>query len=317
MDKWGLNTIANWSGAAVYGLNKKAHTLQLHGLAMEGNLMGLADVYAPDFAAKMDSSMQSYLPANKDNPWVVGYFVGNEPSWLGHEARLCDLILEGKDRPIKAELSKYLLDGNTPEHKKQFVFKTFNIFLQTVKSTMNRYDANHLNLGIRFGNLNELDEQLMEICRNAFDILSFNCYALKPDNDMMDRALRLTGRPMIIGEYHFGTVDRGLAQSLWQVENPQQRGVAYRYYTEQAYTHPGMIGTAYFQWCDQEMLGRGDGENYNCGFVDVTDRPHKYQVEAVMETAKRLYSVHAGEIQPYNQAPEKARGHGGMPDSWD
>jgi len=317
MNHWGLNTIANWSSAAVYGLNKIAYTLQLRGLAMDGNLMGLADVYVPGFVAQMDSSMRTYLPENKNNPWVLGYFVGNEPSWLGQEARLCDLILEGNDRPIKTELQKYLQEGNTPERKKQFIYKTFNTFLQTVKTTMRRYDPNHLNLGIRFGNLNELDEELMEICNNAFDVLSFNCYALRPDNDMMNRALRLTDKPMIIGEYHFGTVDRGMAQSLWQVNTPQERGVAYRYYTEQAYSHPGMIGTAYFQWCDQDLLGRGDGENYNCGLIDVTDRPHKYQVEAIMETAKRLFAIHSGEMQPFSQTPERARGHSGMPEHWE
>ena len=317
MEKWGLNTIANWSSADVYGLNKKAHTLQLRGLAMDGNMMGLADVYDPGFAAKIDSSMQTYLPANKDNPWVVGYFVANEPPWIGQEARLCDLILAGADRPIKTELKKYLQDGDTPERKKQFIFKTFNTFLQTVKTTMKRYDANHQNLGIRFGSINELDEELMEICRNAFDVLSFNCYALKPGKEMMDRALRLTDMPMIIGEFHFGTVDRGMAQSLCIVENPQQRGVAYRYYTEQAFTHPGLVGTAYFQWCDQDLLGRSDGENYNCGIIDVTDRPHKYQVEAVMETSKRLYSIHAGESQPFDQLPKKTYGQGGMPNLWD
>ncbi len=317
MNKWGLNTIANWSSAAVYELNRKAHTLGLRGLGMDGDLMGLADVYALDFATKMNSSMGEYLPANKNNPWVLGYFVGNEPSWLGQEARLCDLILEGKDRPIKAELKKFLENDNSSERKKAFVYKTFNIFLQTVKTTMKRYDPNHLNLGIRFGNLNELDEELMEICRNAFDILSFNCYALKPDTEMMDRALRLTNMPMIIGEYHFGTVDRGMAQSLWQVENEEQRGVAYRYYTEQGYSHPALIGTAYFQWCDQDLTGRGsDGENYNCGLIDVTDRPYKYQVEAMIETAKCLYNIHSGKAQPYSQKPRKARGHESIPNYW-
>jgi len=316
MDRWGLNTIANWSNSEVYGLNKIAYTLQLHGLAMDGSLMGLADVYAPGFAAKMDSTMKTYLPENKNNPWIIGYFVGNEPSWLGQEARLCDLILAGDDRPIKTELEKFLKNDNSPERKKQFIFNTFNTFLQTVKKTMKRYDPNHLNLGIRFGNLNELDEQLMKICKNAFDILSFNCYDLKPSKEMMDRALRLVDMPMIIGEYHFGTVDRGMAQSLWQVNSQKERGVAYRYYTEQAYAHPGMIGTAYFQWCDQDLIGRGDGENYNCGFVDVTDRPYKYQVEAQMETAKRLYAVHKGETPPFDQTPLNARGHGGIPNLW-
>ena len=316
MDKWGLNTIANWSSAGVYGLNKKAHTMQLRGLAMDGNLMGLADVYAPGFITRMDSSMQTYLPENKDNPWILGYFVGNEPSWIGQEARLCDLILQGDDRPIKTELQKFLKNDDSPARKKQFIYTTFNTFLQTVKKTMRRYDPNHLNLGIRFGNLNELDEQLLEICRNAFDIFSFNCYDLEPSKEMMDRALRLTDTPMIIGEYHFGTVDRGMAQSLWQVESQVQRGVAYRYYTEQGYAHPGLIGTAYFQWCDQDLIGRGDGENYNCGLVDVTDRPYKYQVEAMMETAKRLYAIHAGELSPFDQTPLNARGHHGIPDEW-
>jgi hypothetical protein len=316
LERWGLNTIANWSSADVYGKNRKAYTLGLHGIGIDGTMMGLADVYAPDFASKMDESMASYLPAQKDNPWVLGYFVGNEPSWLGQEARLCDLILAGEERPIKRALQEFLKGGDTSERKREFVYKTFDTFLQTVRRTMKKHDPNHLNLGIRFGNLNELDEQLMEICRNAFDIFSFNCYAIEPDKEMMDRALRLTDRPLIIGEYHFGTVDRGLAQSLWQVESQQQRGVAYRYYTEQGYSHPGLIGTAYFQWIDQDIMGRGDGENYNCGLFDVTDRPYKPQVEAIAATALRLYDVHSGTAEPFGEQPARARGHGGIPDLW-
>ena len=316
MNRWGLNTIGNWSSPDVYNLNQIAYTQQLRDLAMEGKLMGLADVYAPRFAARMDSAMKSYLPKNKNNPWVIGYFVGNEPSWLGQEARLCDLILQGEDRPIKAELEKFLKTGDTPERKKEFIYQTFRIFLQTVKQTMKRYDPNHLNLGIRFGNLSELDEALLKICHDSFDILSFNCYSLTPDKEMLDRAFRLSNMPMIIGEYHFGTVDRGLAQSLWQVNSQQERGIAYRYYTENAFAHPGLIGTAYFEWCDEDLTGRADGENYNCGFVDVTDRPYLYQTEAVMETAKRLYSIHSGGTQPFDKTPVKARGHEAIPDGW-
>jgi hypothetical protein len=122
---------------------------------------------------------------------------------------------------------------------------------------------------------------------------------------------------MIIGEYQFGTVDRGMAQSLWQVDSQKERGVAYRYYTEQGYSHPGLIGTAYFQWCDQDLTGRrNDGENYNCGLVDVTDRPYKEQVEAMAETAKRLFEVHSGTMEPYSQKPSRARGHEQIPDLW-
>jgi hypothetical protein len=314
MEMWGVNTGS--AGFAEFGYHKP-HMRYLRGYDAEDDLMGLADIYAPGFAARMDSVMKSFLPQDKDNSWIIGYFVGNEPAWIRSEERLCDLILAGRDRPIKTELQKFLRDGNTPERKKEFLYKTFDTFLQTVRTTMKRYDPNHLILGIRFGNLDSLDEPLMDICRRTFDVLSFNCYDLAPSKAMMDRALRLTDLPMIIGEYHFGTVDRGMAQSLWQVNSQEDRGVGYRYYTEQAYSHPGLIGTSYFTWNDQDLMGRGiDGENYNCGIVDVTDRPYRPQVAAMMETAKRLYAVHAGEIPPFNQTPLNARGHGSIPDLW-
>ncbi len=318
MDKWGLNTIANWSDSDVYDLNHKAFVLQVRDIGIDFGLMGLADVYAPDFKSNVDKSIKNYVEKYKDNPWVLGYFIGNEPAWLEQEERLCGLILKGEDRPIKTELSKYLAESDTPQRRVDFIQHTFQTFLKNVDEAIEKYDPNHLNLGIRFGNVLEIDRNILEICKDIFDVLSFNCYDLYPKEEMMDRALEITGLPMIIGEYHFGTVDRGMAQSLWQVNSQKERGVAYRYYTEKAYSHPGLIGTAYFQWCDQDLTGRmNDGENYNCGLIDVTDRPYKYQVEAMMETAKRLFEIHAGELAPVAQAPGRARGHEQIPDLWD
>ena len=226
------------------------------------------------------------------------------------------MILEGRDRPIKEKLHKIFADGDTPEKRKEFIHETFRIFLETVDNAMHKFDPNHINLGIRFGNVMHIDQKILEICKNTFDVFSFNCYDLYPREEMLERATEIMGLPMIIGEYHFGTVDRGMAQALWQVNSQNERGVAYRYYTEKAYSHPGLIGTAWFQWCDQDLTGRFDGENYNCGLVDVTDRPYKYLVEAMMETAKRLYGIHSGAHDPVTRKPERARGHGGIPDLW-
>ena len=155
------------------------------------------------------------------------------------------------------------------------------------------------------------------MCKDIFDVFSFNCYDLYPRKEMLDRFAEVTGKPLFIGEYHFGTVDRGLAQALWQVNSQEERAVAYRYYTEQGYAHPGLIGTSWFQWCDQDLTGRrNDGENYNCGLVDVTDLPYPLLVNAVSETALRLYGIHSGKLSPADQAPEKARGHHAIPDLW-
>ena len=315
MEHWGLNTICNWSSPEVMALNRKAFMLQLSNVGIENGIMGLPDVYTPDFKEKVDASIKAFVTPYRENPWLIGYFTGNEPSWTGQEERLCQLILDGKEKPIQLELKKFLSAGDTPAKRRQFVFDTFRIFLQTINKTVKTYDPNHLNLGMRFGHVPE--KEIITICKDVFDVFSFNCYDLFPKKEFMDQISEGTGLPMIIGEYHFGTVDRGMAQSLWQVNSQKERGVAFSYYTERAYAHPGLIGTAWFQWCDQDLTGRNDGENYNCGLVDVTDRPYPYLVEAVGKTAQRLSSIHQGTTKPTDQQPIKARGHGAIPDVWE
>jgi hypothetical protein len=46
-----------------------------------------------------------------------------------------------------------------------------------------------------------------------------------------------------------------------------------------------------------------DGENYNIGLVDVTDRPYAELIEAMKTTHRRLYEVHAGKTTPYDAKP--------------
>ncbi|MDR1585247.1 MAG: hypothetical protein LBS07_03605 [Prevotellaceae bacterium] len=316
MTGWGINTIANWSSPHVYSLNRKAFILPLRGLGTTNSLMGLADVYAGDFHDKLDKAVEENIAGYKDNPFLLGYFVGNEPAWLTKEERLSKLILEGEDCPVKTEFLKYLKKGDTPKRRKEFIYKTFEIFMKSVSKSLKKHDPNHLNLGIRYGYIEQLNDELLRMSKETFDVLSFNCYALAPDHAKMDYAMKISGLPMFIGEYHFGTVDRGLAQSLWQVNSQKERGGAFRYYTENGFAHPGLIGASWFIWCDQNINGRSDGENYNCGFVDVTDRPYPHMAAAAKETAKRLYYIHAGEKEPVNVYP-KAVGHSPVPDIWE
>jgi hypothetical protein len=44
-----------------------------------------------------------------------------------------------------------------------------------------------------------------------------------------------------------------------------------------------------------------DGENYNIGFVDVTDRPYADLVAAARETHTRLLKVHSGQEPPVSR----------------
>jgi len=138
MDKWGINTIANWSDREVMHMNQKAFMIPLPGTGMEAGLMGLADIYDPAVVTKINESIRNFVEPYKDNPWLIGYFVGNEPAWLNQESRLCDIILEGKDRPLKTELQTFLATGDTPERRIEFIYTTFESFLQTVKKNIKK-----------------------------------------------------------------------------------------------------------------------------------------------------------------------------------
>ena len=73
-----------------------------------------------------------------------------------------------------------------------------------------------------------------------------------------------------------------------------ERGVAYRFYVENALADPSIVGAHWFEWIDEPSTGRFDGENYNIGLVDVTDRPYVELLDAAKATHRALMSVHAG-----------------------
>ena len=55
---------------------------------------------------------------------------------------------------------------------------------------------------------------------------------------------------------------------------------------------------------DEPVTGAGNTENYNIGFVDVTDRPYPELVNAARETHRRLLEVHSGTLPPFDRRPK-------------
>jgi hypothetical protein len=261
--------------------------------------MGLPDVYAPGYAETVDKAAARQCLQLKDDPYLLGYFIGNEQPWPDREQELVNVILEGEDTPMKAALKQYLAAGDTPERRKTFAYETFTKFIEIVNTAIKKYDPNHLNLGIRYGG--HAPDEIIIASKGHFDVFSMNVYGYSVKPEIMQNIYNLTGLPIVIGEFHFGTAGRGLSPWLAQVSNLEERGVGYRYYVENAAAHPALIGTHWFQWIDQPNTGRGDGESGLIGFVDVADRPYNDLVEASKTTFRRLYNVHAGKEPPFNR----------------
>ena len=145
---------------------------------------------------------------------------------------------------------------------------------------------------------------MLQACR-VFDVYSLNVYATHVDWKNLETIHRVTGRPILVGEFHFGVPGRGLAPGLVQARDQAERGAAYRYYVEQAAAYPAFIGTSWFQWVDQPCTGRMDGENYNIGLVDVTDRPYGELIDAMKQTHRRLQGMpcrHDAALRPQAQS---------------
>jgi hypothetical protein len=300
MDSWGINTVANWSDPNLGSAQRKPFVATIDGWGIETGIMGMPDVYANDYIARVDSAAARQCAPLKENTYLLGYFIGNEVPWPRRELELVALILSGKDTPMKVALKKYLSVGDTPERRKAFIYETFAKLIGIVNAAVKKYDPNHLNLGIRYGDVSHPDE-MIKIAK-SFDVFSFNMYGYALNPLDLNKISELTGLPIIIGEFHFGTPGRGHAPGLAQVSNQAERGVAYRYYVENAAAHPSVVGTHWFQWIDQPSTGRSyDGENYNIGLVDVTDRPYPEMINAVKETFKRLQDVHSGKEAPVSK----------------
>lgn len=295
---WGLNTAygpelnASLGGSPV----KTAYVYPLAGWQrLPGAIMGMPDVYSPEFARRVDADAARQLAPVRDDPWMIGFFIGNEPPWPARESELVDRVLAGPQTALKARFKSDLAKGDTPPLRKQLVHAAFSEYLRIVNAAVRRHDPNHLNLGIRFGGTPPDD--VIALAR-GFDVYSMNKYRWAPPKDFIDRVYNIQKLPILIGEFHFGVPERGLAPGLVQTLNQTERGVAYSYYVEQAAAHPAIIGAHWYQWIDQPVTGRFDGENYNIGWIDVTDRPYPELVAAAKATHEKIEAIHSGKLAP-------------------
>jgi hypothetical protein len=295
MTAWGFNTAGNWSDPRLGESHRIPYTFGLRGWGIENGPMGVADVYAPDFADRVDRAVSEQCEPRKNDPWLLGYFVGNEPPWPGRETVAAEAILSGPATPLQNALKAFLAKGDTPERRREFLYQSYQKLVETATAAIKKHDPNHLTLGLRFGS--SAPPEIVKLS-HAFDIYSLNSYAYSVNQREIAKVRDLIDKPILIGEFHFGTPGRGMTPGLKQTASQEERGVAYRYYVENAAADPSIVGAHWFEWVDEPSTGRFDGENYNIGMVDVTDQPYRELTEAARATHARLLNVHSGKEAP-------------------
>lgn len=319
---WGLNTIANWSDERIRSLRLTPYTDSIGSgrtpsiEGSEGYWGKFPDVFHPAFTENLRQAMQAKQGKSAGDPWCIGYFSDNEMSW-GDEISLgLGALVSPPDQPAKkalvadlqarySEVSRLnaawgtehtswealLENRKAPDRKKAsadlaaFSGKIAEQYFRSVKEAIKAVAPHQLYLGCRFAWANP---RAAAAAAKHCDVVSYNLYRRSVADFRFDGGADV---PLIIGEFHFGALDRGLFHTgLVPVETQEARANAYRDYVRGALRHPQFVGCHWFQYQDEPTTGRVyDEENYQIGFVDIADTPYSEMIAASREIADHLY----------------------------
>jgi len=321
---WGFNTIANWSDKEVLEHTTIPFTATIHikNVPLVEGATGywskMKDVYAPDFAKRVDQKVASAASRYARSPYCVGYFVDNELAWHGIKRGTLDSPV---DQPCRVALIATLKDKygtivglnrawdhdaehwdglNTPEKLNaaaqtdlnEFVYRFANRYFLIIHDALKKHAPNQLYLGCRFGGWED-DPIVEKACAEVVDVISYNNYSHGVAGPRWGQVNKLN-KPAVIGEFHFGSLDRGMFHpGLVATEHQNARAKAYADYVRSVADHPAFVGCHWFQFLDQPATGRNlDGENFNIGFVTVTDTPYPEMVAAAQRIHAEVYTLH-------------------------
>ncbi len=317
---WAVNTIANWSDEKIYLLRWTPYTATISFDARklegsEGYWGKFYDVFDPSFEANLRQRLEREKGQTAGDPWCIGYFVHNELAWGDDTSLALATLISPADQPAKivfvedlktkyetieelnqvwgtnhASWEALLQSQKAPDKAKakpdleEFYTKVAETYFSTIRRELKRAAPEQLYLGCRFAWVND---RAARAATKFCDVVSYNRYTYGVQDTRLPDGIDM---PVIIGEFHFGALDRGMFHTgLRRAENQKDRAEKYAAYVRGALRNPYLIGTHWFQYLDQPTTGRGDGENYQIGFVDICDKPYPEIVQAAREVGNSMY----------------------------
>ena len=333
--RMGMNTLGNWSDAELFGRMPYVTSLPVFPDTTLHIFRDFPDVLSDEYEEQAMHCAEA-LRLRSDDPYMIGYFLRNEPAWAfvdnliiaeevlrnpAPSACRDGLISFLKDRygtpqaltgawahPFSSfdDLQQPLEDAASfspasCQDLRDFSAILIEKYMRVPADACRAVDPHHLILGMRWA---WISDPLLVSGWDCFDVFSINCYAVDP-TPALNRVRELNvDLPVMIGEFHFGALDAGLpATGLEAVADQAERAKAFQYYAEHVAAHPQGVGCHWFQCYDQFALGRFDGENYNIGLMDITLQPYPAMAESVRKTAERVNDLHAGVLAPVEEKP--------------
>ena len=263
------------------------------------------NVFHPRFREWCDYVARRKCAPNKDDPWLVGYFIDNELAWWGRgdsDTGLFDAVSRLPQRhPARRTLSAFLKERGVSgaasrADKLEFLRLAADTYFSEAAGAIRRHDPNHLVLGARFAGLGRSHPVVWEAAGRYCDAITFNCYPwvdidrnsvrLSRDAGSQDVAsafaakFALAGKPMLVTEWSFPALDSGLPCSYGAGQrflSQAMRAKASMVFARTMLSLPFVVGYDYFMWVDQPPEGLSDAfpEDSNYGLVSERDVPYR------------------------------------------
>lgn len=319
---WGLNTIGFVSDQDMAAQQKTPYvgsiwirgTRKIEG--SHGYQGKFHDVFDADFQSIVKECVESQRFGAND-PWCLGYYVDNEMSWGAAGSLSTATLISPADQPAKQEFikdlkAKYtqisalntvwgsnfeswdalLQNTEAPDEERAkedlyaFYDKLARQYFKTVHDELAKVAPHQNYMGCRLAWAQ--NDITLGAAGDYCDIISFNKYEYSVENVGLPTGV---DKPIVIGEFHFGSLDRGMFHiGVKWAKDQADRGQKYQDYIQGALRNKQIVGAHWFQYIDEPITGRGDGENYNVGLVNVANVAYPELIEKIRETCYTKYS---------------------------
>lgn len=289
----------------------------------------MPDMFDPVFARVVEAGIADVVKQWAGDPWCLGYFVDNELPWAAEgdtpaahydlprsvlklagtfaakrvftdrlRAKYADIarLNEAWGTKIASwgefEAKPVMLGEKMTEACQADLSDLLSLFarrhFEFTSSIIRKLAPHQLILGSRFSSYPpEAVAEAAKFC----DVVSFNRYGHFLPHDVWAFTSKI-GKPCLIGEFQMGALDRGMwnVGCAWAM-NQADRGRHYQAYVRSVWALPAFVGCHWFQYHDEPLTGRWDGENYNNGFVSIVDEPYWELVDAAREIHAETYTA--------------------------
>lgn len=296
-----------------------------------GSGSGIIDIYQEGVAERLDQEIAAMVEPLREDRMLIGYFLGNEEFWDTLPATVAKLSaswackrrlvaeleahygsLDALRRDFRTEARDWRSVAEEPiwaqHHAGRERLAAFGVafaerYFELVTQAVRRHDPNHLILGARLlPKTADAGPALLRAIGKHCDVVSINYYTDAFEAERVAHWREAAGRPLLLSEWSYGAPGRGHTGGPRTVPDQAARAKAYEDYVAAAAASGAVVGCHWFEYLDQPVTGRmneGDqGERYNVGLVDVTDRPYEALARAAARANRAVYDA----LAPENQA---------------